>query len=511
MQTPHTRLPGWIAATLLVASPAGATLLTPIDDFEVGTFNFQTNQVTETQTIVPLPGYTSHAITSERTIKAAAGSQQGPSTYVDLFTGPGDNYVNISIAFGGYCDVEYQLSAPMDLTFGGTASQIELDGAAAHPGDQVTLSISDGVSQTGASRSFNGPRETLVWDTSVLSQSVLSQATSINVHFHPGGGMNGTDFQVYDIRFRATGSVPVTFTGTTVASQTPPVPSAPLVFRPLETSQGNPLYNAEVAIADAMTDAMVVPAADWTWAKSTGLGGEWAEMSYLWTEPGGVQETDFQISVDFTQLDGGYVPEIYPPDPIHDPSSILLHFPLALRTSAGGSVQAVSDTWLSVDVVEGQALELQNVSVSPNPVSASWTDGFTLSFRMQFASAGSTSVQTPLFTATWISDYSTQVTTAATPIAGAAGPAGTLGWIAAPSVTRGGTELRASRPFERAVSVLIHDVSGRVVRRLEAARGDRTVRWDGDGADGRPTASGVYFARVTGEEGVPAARIVRVR
>lgn len=511
MSTIRTRYLPAAAALMWIATPAGAALLTPIDDCEVGAFSIQNNQGTELQSSIPLPGAASHTIASQRVVKIAAAGSQGPYTYASLTPGPGDSYLSLDIANFGYADVDYDWGAPEDLTFGGTMQWIEMDVAAPHPGDQVTMTIRDGVSQTTASRFLQfGSRETLIWNASSLNASVLCQATSITFHFHPGGGPNGTDFQVYDIRFRTTGSTAVTMAGTSVSVQTPPVPSAPLAFTPFEQSQGSPLYDANVAIADAMTTAMTVPAADWTWAKTTGAGGEWAEMSYLWTEPGGVQETDFQVSVDLSQVDGGYVPEVYPPDPVHDPDSILLHFPVALRASAGGTVQAVSDTWLSLDIVEGQGLELQNVSVTPNAAAASLPDGFTLSFRMQLASAGSTSVQSPLFTAAWISDFSTQVTTGAMPPNGAPEPAEALRLVAAPSITRGGTELRASRPFERAAAVLIHDVTGRVVRRLEAARGARSVGWDGTTDDGRPTAAGVYFVRAAGETSA-GTRIVRLR
>jgi hypothetical protein len=506
MQTRTTRFSGAVAAVLLAAAPAAA-LLPPVDDCEVGTFSLQTNQGTEVQTSVPIPGTPSHAISGERVVRLAASNQPGPYTTASLSPGPGDDYLSIDVADAGYCDVEYTWGAPMDLTFGGAAQWIEMDVFAPHASDQITMTISDGTGQTGFTQGFQfGGRETVVWGLGNLSPSVLAQATSITFHFHPG--QSGTSFLVYDVRFRAIGSGAVTFAGTSVAVQTPPVPSAPLSFTPFDASTGNPLYDANVAIADATTDAMTVPSADWTWAKTTGLGGEWAEMSFLWTEPGGVQQTDFEIRVDLSQVDGGYVPDLYPPDPIHDAKSILLHFPAALRSTAGGAVQAVSDTWLGVDVVEGQGLDLQNVAVTGNPVTRSWTDGFTLSFRMQFASAGTTDVQTPLFTATWISDFGTQVTTGVAPPGDAGAEA--LRLTAVPSVTTGGTEIRAVRPLDRAAELVVHDVAGRTVRRLPMAVGTRAVRWSGRDAGGMPVAAGVYFVRLTGFPDA-VTRVVRLR
>jgi hypothetical protein len=497
-----------IAAVTLSAAPAGAVLLSPIDDCERGAFSLQTNQGAPLQTVAPIPGHASHAIASQRTVTVAAANQPGPFTYAGLSPGPGDSHLSLSVARFGYCDVEYDWGVPKDLTFGGTMQWIEMDVFAPHPNDQVTMTVRDGAGQTTGSRFFQfGGRETLLWGAGSLNASVLSQATSVTFHFHPG--QNGTSFLVYDVRFRTTGSVPVSMAGETVAVQTPPVPSAPLRFTPLGLSPAGPLYRAEVAIDGATTDAMVVPAADWTWSKAAGTGGEWAEMSFRWTEPGGVQETDLRISVDVSEMDGGCVPEIYPPDPIHDAQSILLHFPVALRTGAGGPVQALSDTWLSLDVVEGQGLEIGDVSVAAGPAAASWTGGFTLSFRLQLASGEAVDDQDPLLTAAWISDLAIPATTAA-PLPPDPAEPGPLRLIAAPSVTRGGTEIRAGRPFEAATAILIHDVAGRIVTRLPAAPGAASVRWDGHGRDGRPAPAGVYFARAEASR-AGAARIIRVR
>ena len=55
---------------------------------------------------------------------------------------------------------------------------------------------------------------------------------------------------------------------------------------------------------------------------------------------------------------------------------------------------------------------------------------------------------------------------------------------------------------DRSSRVAIHDVSGRLVRSWDTARGaegvaaTRHLSWDGTGADGKPVASGIYFVRV---------------
>ena len=59
-------------------------------------------------------------------------------------------------------------------------------------------------------------------------------------------------------------------------------------------------------------------------------------------------------------------------------------------------------------------------------------------------------------------------------------------------------------PGVQNVRLMIHDVAGRRVRRLDPGAptvGPREVRWDGRDDDGRPVANGVYFVslRLDGE------------
>lgn len=81
---------------------------------------------------------------------------------------------------------------------------------------------------------------------------------------------------------------------------------------------------------------------------------------------------------------------------------------------------------------------------------------------------------------------------------------------ASPSVTRGGTMLRASRPFTEAKTVHVFDISGRLVQSLVMAAGARRIQWDGRDFTGAQTASGVYWARIGAQSG-GAAKVVRLR
>jgi hypothetical protein len=89
--------------------------------------------------------------------------------------------------------------------------------------------------------------------------------------------------------------------------------------------------------------------------------------------------------------------------------------------------------------------------------------------------------------------------------------AGALALAALPSVTRGGTEIRASLPFGGGAAVSVYDAAGRLVRRLAAAPGETAVYWDGRDERGAASASGVFFARAEGHSASRPARIVLQR
>ncbi len=101
------------------------------------------------------------------------------------------------------------------------------------------------------------------------------------------------------------------------------------------------------------------------------------------------------------------------------------------------------------------------------------------------------------------------------------GEDGSTAWrrlVAAPNPSRGDVTLALTgasavappgAPTECPV-VVIHDIAGRLVRKLSVDRGG-TAAWDGRDSAGRPVASGVYFARATLRDGAVTARIALVR
>jgi hypothetical protein len=78
---------------------------------------------------------------------------------------------------------------------------------------------------------------------------------------------------------------------------------------------------------------------------------------------------------------------------------------------------------------------------------------------------------------------------------------GARAWVspATPNPSPGGVSFRLVLPVETDVRIVIHDVAGRVVRRLEEGprpAGNHQASWDGRDAAGRSVGPGVYFCRV---------------
>ena len=69
-------------------------------------------------------------------------------------------------------------------------------------------------------------------------------------------------------------------------------------------------------------------------------------------------------------------------------------------------------------------------------------------------------------------------------------------------------------PRPGTIRARVFDVRGRLVRTLfegQSAIGDRTVRWDGRGADGSTAASGIYFFRIDTPEGSAIRKVAFLR
>jgi len=97
----------------------------------------------------------------------------------------------------------------------------------------------------------------------------------------------------------------------------------------------------------------------------------------------------------------------------------------------------------------------------------------------------------------------------------AAVPAGVFSLAApAPNPFRGATTIAYRIPEERACTLGIYDVSGRLVRTLLRGvlpAGPGEVRWDGRDRDGNTAASGVYYVRLRAGDQESTRPLVRLR
>jgi len=82
-----------------------------------------------------------------------------------------------------------------------------------------------------------------------------------------------------------------------------------------------------------------------------------------------------------------------------------------------------------------------------------------------------------------------------------------------PNPFRSVTTIVFELPAARSVTLVIHDLNGRVVRRLAEgayAAGAHRLSWDGRDQSGCPVVSGIYFAHLVAGEFTSTVRIVRV-
>lgn len=85
-----------------------------------------------------------------------------------------------------------------------------------------------------------------------------------------------------------------------------------------------------------------------------------------------------------------------------------------------------------------------------------------------------------------------------------------------PNPTSGPCRVAFNIPVDEPVAgeVAVYDLSGRRVRRLEAGllpAGDTVTRWDGQDAEGRPVASGIYFITLSVGRSRATSRVLVVR
>jgi len=82
-----------------------------------------------------------------------------------------------------------------------------------------------------------------------------------------------------------------------------------------------------------------------------------------------------------------------------------------------------------------------------------------------------------------------------------------------PNPARGAVRLRFSLPSSGNFTLTLHDVRGRLIRRLASGprkAGPGTATWDGRTDDGAAAPAGVYFARLAIDRRIATQALVRL-
>jgi hypothetical protein len=83
-----------------------------------------------------------------------------------------------------------------------------------------------------------------------------------------------------------------------------------------------------------------------------------------------------------------------------------------------------------------------------------------------------------------------------------------------PNPFRTGTTVRFEVRSHQHVTVIVHDVMGKVVTRLldrPVCPGVHSISWDGTRSSGSTAAGGLYFIRVETEHGNSSGKVVKLR
>ena len=485
-------------AALLALTPLPARALQPVDDFDVGDFDFYAADGALWEQ-VHVPNYLSHAIWMERSVllnpvggPIRARTQAGPSTHDRAL------YVNGETSTSS-CIVGWDWGVAYDLTLGGTLDRVELDVMAAAPGTRIDLRLQDGTDLFGWTKYASGGPETIVWELDQLTGSTVQPEAATGMGLQIWASSAATI--VSDFRFHRSGAGAVNFVPVFVATQVPPLPSPPLAWQ-VRDLFSSPLYQAEIVIADA--DAGYTPVVLGQWQQWQAQGGWLGAADFRWDPSSPWADTQLALSFRFQDI-GSMSAVAYPPDPVLTAEGVLLEFPVRVRQD--GQVIGTALQRYQFDVPLNQGLQFAEVTGPRSGPLTDWTQEFAVSFRL--VRTGDFSHNFPFLGITSLTDWAPGLLTAAPADEPSADDL--LRLHAEPAVTRAGTRVLASRPFAAGATLTVHDVTGRRVADLPLSAGAASASWDGRDAAGRPTASGVYFLRLTDARGTASARVLRLR
>jgi hypothetical protein len=507
MRTARRFLSAALAAGMSVSAAHAHTV---IDDFETGTCHVVgiSGGYFEVAVAVASPA---HAMAGSRTIGLQSFVVGGLPARADLdaWTTADDALRIVFPPDGGIATLEYEPPSPVDLTAGGLNDRIEVAFSALTLGANLTLAVWDaGGGQDGVLLVPSAGAN--VFTFLALSDADLTQVTRLQVRINGPAGTH----DLRDIRAMRRDAFAIRFD---VPTETIVAPPYPLPFFEFLVTDGAPSDRLRVRLANAISQVTGGPAPLRFAAMDSGESGAGfaALLTTHWNQPGvPVATSRFEFDVDLDALAGVDPAPFLPALPVAapTPTGFVVDFDVYLRGD-DGAVTRTSRRQMAFDTVPGQALQLAGIQVHAPALAPSLPGadderlaGELSGFRLTLDAVrtGDVDPGEPLFEVSLTGDCQ-PVATTAVPIAGAIDG---RAFLALPTVTRTGTELRLARPAASAGIIDLFDAAGRRVRRLEVARGDAACHWDGRDDGGRAVAAGLYVARLTDES--PFVRTTRV-
>jgi hypothetical protein len=510
MRTP----PLLLAALSLAAAVSSAAAQPVIDDFETGTFHLVGTAGTYVSGVssVSAPAHGMAAFREIGVLSYAVGGLPAKAD-IDAWT-VADDVLRITLPpGGGKALLTCTPASPVDLTAGGLNDRIEVGLAASTTGASLQIEIDDDLGGSGGALIIPTAGANVFAFANLGGSVNLARVTRIQIELDGNTGA----WDVRDIRAMRSDAIWLKYDAPLQPVAGPPFPVDPLIFT---VTDKVPSDHQNLRLLSAMKTAtgsdapIALTGMDSGGDTGSGLVGG---VRAAWNDPGQpFERTAFDMKVDVSALSGiepqPFIPAL--PAVTPTPTGFLLAFEVFFLGDMGQVVRT-SMRRMAFDMLPGQALQFDDVRVSPIEPALSAAPGFgangaatTAGFRLTFdaVAAGGVDVAEPLFEVTLTGDCAAAQTTGV-PGSVAAGPQ-TL--RARPTITRAGTELRLARPAEAAGAIDVYDASGRRVRRMALRPGDSGRFWDGRDERGRPGAAGLYFARyLDGAHGC-TARVVRL-
>jgi hypothetical protein len=485
-----------LASLALAALTVPTLAITPIDDFEVGPFAFQSVGAYQEHDVV-ISGWFGHVITPVREVRLEPGTA-GTTITTQLSTTFGNDSATTTILGNGRQRFFYDFQTPIDLTDGGVYDRIEVDYTFITPGAYLTMALGGPAGFCSNERYPTANPGVLTWSLPVC-QSIPPDAIDLIAVgcVSPGGD---AEFRIRSVRLGRSGAYVPQIVRDFIAIEVPPLPSPPFPWTLLD-ALGQPLYDAALVIESASADG-VIPELMIETAAEPFHGGSRVRSSVALVDDGLLPDV-VQMELVFTlESTGSGTPAfatVAPP---------AINGADALVTATIG----VSDQRAPV----GDSAVRLGLAVPPEQpyvigaIAAEATSDSQLEVAIALRGGSSYEPDAPLLEIIWETDWREDtVTGVASPAA--VGPAA-RSLVAAPSVTTSSTTLRPSQPFASGATVRIYDVAGRLVRELAPPVGGQALVWDGRDGGGVPASSGTYLARWREPTGEAAtARIVRVR